>query len=287
MQLILFILIFPFLGLSENAQASQQSAITLSISKADLDEYQNFVKGRPAEEIDNFHGVYLREIVESILIQKALKLGGYDKPIKLQPVINYNHSLQLVSAGVIDISGISLWHYDAVKIDHDVYISRAIIEQGDYIVGFYTKANNNKALNASSLSEIQQLAAVSSRKWFTDWRTLRKLRVRTMLDTFPFANMVKAVHSGKGDFTLAPFSSNSDLSIEQDGFKLIPIPNIAMALNDSRHVTISNKHPESQLMLEALNKGLSQLNDDNKIHQALAQSGFYNTQTADWPVINL
>jgi len=57
-------------------------------------------------------------------------------------------------------------------------------------------------------------------------------------------------------------------------------------LNDSRHFVVSKKHPKGKETFIALQKGLTILRQRGTITKAFQDSGFFNQQVKNWPIIN-
>ena len=253
-----------------------------------LKDYNQFIKGKNLTSMNDFSGPgSRRDVVEVILIQQALFQGGFSDSIKLIPVGTYRREISLIKEGRAIMSATSLWLVDLNKNKDHMYISDPVIKQGEFEAGFYVTPENKTALNAKNLGDIRKLRAISNKQWVIDWKTLTSLNMsKKVFHTPVWESMVRMVKIGRADFLLAPFQSTSDLSLEAEGIKMIPIPNLKIGLQGSRHFGISKSHKNGKLIFEKFNQGLQKLHSQGIIHKAYSQSGFFNTRTQDWLKVN-
>lgn len=94
------------------------------------------------------------------------------------------------------------------------------------------------------------------------------------------------VDKGRGDFTLAPFQQTADLSLESNGVKLIPIPNLKIALAGNRSYVVSKNGIMGQEILPILNKGIRELQKKKIFEKAYRESGFFNPRVKKWKRVN-
>lgn len=96
--------------------------------------------------------------MEIILLQQALRRGGLNEPINfvVRP-LSYLRRIRLVKDGSFALWANTAWLNEAQPLEQDVYISKPVIERGEYIVGLYVHPSNTKALAARTLSDIQGL----------------------------------------------------------------------------------------------------------------------------------
>ncbi|MDE3271137.1 hypothetical protein [Pseudoalteromonas sp. G4] len=181
------------------------------------------------------------------------------------------------------MSADTLWLSDINAHPESLLASKAVINKGDYDVGLYTSKNNDKALKAQTTDDISRLTAISNRFWTADWHTINQLKPNKLAHIESFPNMKRLVKSEIADYTLLHFRvSESDLSYEE----MLPIPNIKAVLWDSRHYAISTHFPNHQRIAKAINAGLKQLHQQNKIETAYQSVGINHPLTADWKVLN-
>ncbi|WP_034641419.1 hypothetical protein [Chitinilyticum aquatile] len=268
-----------------------EDEITILTQQDVLNDYQKFLKGRDPLGITFFGGEHSRrDVVELVLVQQALKTGGNTRPVKLVTVNNtsdsYNRYLKEVSTGTAALGGNSVWLVDLKPLSDKVYISEPSIRQGEFNAGLYTIAGNKQALAAQDKAAVQKLSAVVADSWKPDIATLESIPIKNVLKTQSWDSMVGMVAKQRADVILAPFQPTPDLSFEAGGQKFLPIPNIKVGLQGSRHFFVSRSYPGSAQLAKALNSGLDSLRANGTIERAYKESGFFNANTTNWTKIN-
>jgi len=239
-------------------------------------DYQQFVADRDISLIDNFSGKNIRrDVVDMIIAQQALKLGGFNHRFSYAPgKVNFRNT-KMLQNGKLLISFDSYWKQDALPLSDKVYISNEVIRNGEYIAGIYTSPKNKKTLSIKNLSDLKELTAISTPKWKTDWHTLQELPIKKLTREDSWLSMVRMVNIQWVDFILMPFNSTQDRSFTMNKVHLIPVKNIGVVLKDSRHFVISKSHPKGHEAYLAINKGLKILRQRGAIVKAYQQAGFF------------
>jgi hypothetical protein len=274
-KLFIKILVLTLIFSSLSAQARKDSVL-IYIRDDVYEDYLEFVAGREIIDIDNFSGKNIRrDVVDMILAQQALKLGGFDYNFNYAPgKVNFRNT-KMLENGELLISFDSYWQQDAIPLADSVYITAAVIRNGEYIAGIYTSPKNSKTLAISKLSDLNGLSAVSTSKWRTDWQTLQNLPLQKLIQEDSWLSMVRMVNIQWVDFILMPFNSTPDKSFTMDKIHLIPVNGIGVILKDSRHFVISKKHPRGEEAFQAINKGLNIMRQQGTIVKAYEQAGFF------------
>ncbi len=239
-------------------------------------DYQQFVANRDISQINDFSGENIRrDVVDMIIAQQALKLGGFKHHFSYAPgKVNFRNT-KMLQNGQLLISFDSYWLQDALAIANKVYISDEVIRNGEYIAGIYTSPQNSKTLAINKLSDLAELTAVSTPKWRTDWKTLQQLSLKSLTRDDSWLSMVRMVDIQWIDFILMPFNSTPEQDFTMDKVHLVPVKNIGVVLKDSRHFVISKAHPKGQEAYLAINKGLKILRKQGAIVKAYQQAGFF------------
>lgn len=269
------LLILTLISISSNALARQHSVLIYIRDDVYID-YQKFVTDKDISSIDNFSGKNIRrDVVDMIIAQQALKLGGFSHSFSYAPgKVNFRNT-KMLQNGQLLISFDSYWQQDALPLADKVYISDPVIRNGEYIAGIYTSPKNTKTLAIKELSDLAELTAVSTPKWRTDWKTLQQLPIKSLTRDDSWLSMVRMVDIQWIDFILMPFNSTPDQSFVMNKVHLVPVKNIGVVLKDSRHFVISKKHPEGKEAYIAINKGLKILRQRGAIVKAYQQAGFF------------
>ncbi len=260
--------------------------IKILVTDRDLRQFHLLVGEREINGIRNYGGPHSnREAVELVLLHQALHAGGYDGEIELIPENNYSRIIRLIESGKATVAGTSVWSYD-LKDSDALWVTDAVIRNGEFAVGVYVRPDNHRALQARTLADYAELSAFSNRHWPVDWRTLEAMHPNRLYHINSMELMVKMVGAGRGDFMLAPFSNREDLAIVEKDAHLVPVPGVKVVLKDSRHWIISKDDPMGRQVFQALQSGLGQLRQKGLIEQAYRQSGFFNARVANWSIVN-
>jgi len=274
--LLHFIIIALLMQIFFYSANSQAEDILIYIRDDVYEDYLEFVDGRDILAIDHFSGQNIRrDVVDMIIAQQALKLGGFKHNFKYASgKVNFRNT-KMLELGKLLISFDSYWLTDARALTDKVYISLPVIRTGEYIAGIYTTPSNKAVLAINKLSDLQQFTAVSTPKWRTDWHTLQSLPLKELIKEDEWLSQARMVYLGWIDFMLMPFNSTSDQSFIMEKIHLVPVKNIAIQLNDSRHFVISSKHAYGKQALTAINLGLTILRNNKYIVRAYTEAGFF------------
>lgn len=270
-------LIFALLAICFSFTSKASAGEILIYIRDDVyEDYISFLAGRDVLSIESFSGKTIRrDVVDMIIAQQALKLGGFEHNFKYAAgKLNFRNT-RMLQQGRLLISFDSYWLSDAKALNGDVLISSAVIRKGEYVAGIYTHPNNQKTLAIRSQQDLSQRTAVSTPKWRTDWSTLQALPLKELVREDEWLSMARMVHLQWVDFMLMPFHSTPDKSFTLENMTLVPVPDVGVKLNDSRHFVISAKHPYGTKAFTAIEKGLAILRKQNKIVKAYQQAGFF------------
>ncbi|WNO08435.1 hypothetical protein [Teredinibacter sp. KSP-S5-2] len=259
--------------------------IDIVIAPDDEKDIASLLNGREYRTLTRYGGPSSRRnVVEIILFIQALELGGSTMKPRFVVEENYKRMLRIAGNGEAVAVGSSIWWSD---IDHNRFlISPPLLKNGESVVGLYTSPNNNQALRASSLEEIQELRAVSNQNWPADWALLQSLGVASLHHARNWHLMFDMVSKMRVDFMLSRFSDQDDLGIEYDQRKLVPIPGFAIVLPGSRHWVVSKSHAQGMDTFSTLIKGMALLNKQGRIRQAYFDSGFFTPKVKGWQLLN-
>ncbi|ATC93878.1 hypothetical protein [Pseudoalteromonas tunicata] len=286
--MIRYLILLSFVLLSTPVFAKKLPYIAQITIETDIYNYsQDFINGRPLLEITDYQGKNAqRDVVEFILIQQALLLGGLEIEFDFKQG-NYDaRNLRLLEKGLLLLSFDSMWLTQAQKIEQQVYISDPLIEKGEYVAGIFTGVNNLDAQKIASLGHLHQHSVVSSKDWIVDWQTLEQLQPKKLLHESDWISMAKMVSRGWVDVMLIPFNAEFPFVYQGEGYQLTVVPNVKVALNDSRHFLVSKQHPLGLEVYQALQKGLKILKARGQIRKAYQDAGFINPLVTRWQEIS-
>ena len=264
-----------------------QHTETITVERDILTLARQLIKDQPIASVTDFSAPQMqRDVVDFVMIQKALKLGGMDIKFDFRPGYYNARNLRALASGHLLISFDSVWLSQAQKMKDDVYISKAVIKKGDFWAGIFTSPNNKKALNVKTLEDFRQLSIVSSHIWAADWATLQTINPRKLSNEGNWLSMAKLVSIGWVDAMLVTFNKTEPFQYQSDEYHLVAVNGVKIKLDDSRHYCVSKNHPLGAQTFKALEKGLAILQSQNAITNAYHQVGFYNSKVANWKVLN-
>lgn len=250
-------------------------------------DYRMLLGQRDPLTLTQFRGMGTRrDVVELVLVQQALRLGGWREGIRPVEATAYSRILREIADGRALVSGTTAWRADLAPLGAEVYISRALIGPGQSVAGFYTVPGNVRALAARNLDEVRQLRAVSNRQWRADWEVLSRLGLQELYDVAAWPSMVAMLAAGRADVVLAPFQPGNTMQFKTGGVTLVPVPNIKVSLPGSRHFAVSLLAPQGHEAAQALDRGLALLQQRGVIRRAYEQAGFINPRVAGWTTLN-
>lgn len=273
--IILFLatLLAPF---NSNHSYAASNKILISIQDDVYIDYQKFVGDRDVLTIKDFSTkIIRRDVIDMIIAQQALKLGGFNLSFSYAPgKVNFRNT-KMLQTGQLLISFDSYWQQDAQAISDSVYISEVVIRNGEYIAGMYTSPKNTKMLAVKTLADLREFTSISTPRWRTDWQTLQSLPLKKLMQENSWLSMARMVDIQWIDFLLMPFNSTADQSFTLEKIHLVPVKSIGIILKDSRHFVISKAHPKGEQAYKAINKGLKILRKNGDIVKAYQQAGFF------------
>lgn len=278
--LLMLITVIPAVG------AANQT-IVAAVDEDIITDYQLFVGERDPLLINYFGGPGARrDVIELVLLQQALDLGGFKDKVTLRPENSYLRILKLVADGKVALSGALMWREDIKPYASHLFKTKAVVKEGEFIAGLYTRADNQLALQANTLEKISQLSAASNRHWNADVKTLAELGIKNIYFSTYWVQIVRMVVANRADVTLAPFQVNPDMKVMVDNLELVPIPGIKVALPGSRHWPVSKNHPKGEEIFAALVRGIEELERKNIIQRAYEECGFFHPQVTNWTLLN-
>lgn len=270
---------FLLLWLLQSCFSVLAKPLTIYIRDDVYQDYLAFLNGRDVLELTDFSGSFMRrDVADMVLLQQALKLGGFHNSFQYLPgKVNFRNT-KMLENGELLLSFDTYWLSDANKLSDKVYISSPIVKRGQYMAGIYTSPHNAKVFAITELGDLKQLTAVSTPKWHTDWSTLSALPLKELIREDEWLSQARMVHMQWVDFMLMPFYPSPDGSFVLEQIKLQLVPGLAVLLDDSRHFVISKQHPQGKQAYIALNKGLALLEQQGRIEQLYSQAGFFIDQ---------
>ncbi|AOT09321.1 hypothetical protein [Pseudoalteromonas luteoviolacea] len=283
-------LIWVWLSLcSGSLSAHNQLVVDIMSSENFSQRYTEFLNGRSPLDVKSFYpttkGSHI-EIIEMVLLQQALFLGGETREVVFnpKPSVNIIEFSDMISGESLVLAR-SVWHEDIINYRGSLYVSDAVVEFGQYEAGLYV-TKRNVALQNLPQEQLEQLTVVANPRWRVDWRALNNTDINIVSFIGPWETMLNMVETEVVDAMLINFSVSQDLLLNFEGREYVPIQNIKMMLPDSRHFIVSKNHPQGEMIFAALNRGLKILRAQGVLDKALQQSGFISHLVEDWRYVN-
>lgn len=276
---LLLFAITPLLS-SQNAAES----IRISLAPEDKIKYLHFMEGRNIEDRISYTSPDLDSspVIDMILINKALTLGGLSYTVSIVEVPNTERERAMVLEGIIDITGTSEWGWWADENEGAVYKSDVIVPDGFFEKGLYTTKDKAATLSITTVKDLSVYTCVSNENWKVDWKTLSVLGFKSLQSAPTIDAMFRMVTVGRADLTVQSFSGLPDLSITSGLVTLYPIRGWKVLLSGSRHYVVSKASPHGALIFAALQKGIALMRKSGEIDRALREAGFINQGVRDW-----
>ncbi|AZZ99070.1 hypothetical protein [Pseudoalteromonas sp. R3] len=282
-------LVLLLLVVSQCAKAHNPLIVDIISSENFSQRYQAFLQGRSVLDVTDFRpttqGSHI-EIIEMVLLQQALFLGGETREVIFnpKPSVNILEFTDMI-AGESLILARTVWHEDVINYRGSVYVSDPVVKFGEYEAGIYV-AKRNQALHQTTRDGLEQLTLVANPRWRVDWHALTNSKMNLVSFIGPWESMLNMVETDIVDGMLVNFSVSESLQLVFEGRDYVPIEGVKMVLPDSRHFIVSKRHPEGAQIFAALNRGLKELRRRGVIRKALTESGFINRKVQNWSVIN-
>jgi hypothetical protein len=267
--------------------ANASATIVAAVNEDIIVDYQLFVGERDPLLIDYFGGPGARrDVIEIVLLQQALDLGGFKGKVTLRPENSYLRILKLVHDGQVALAGALMWRRDILPYSTHLFKTKALVKDGEFIAGLYTRPDNQFALQANTPEKVRRLSAASNYHWGADLATLADLGISKIQFSTYWVQIVRMVMAKRADFTLAPFQVNPEMKVIVGNSELVPIPGVKVALPGSRHWAVSKHHPQGEAIFTALVRGIELLEQQNIIQRAYEECGFFHPQVKNWLLLN-
>lgn len=258
--------------------------IRTPITESEKQKLDAFIAGRSITSIRDYRSVQLDSIapLEHFLFRKAVLLGGLDARFEDFIVPTSARARESLRGGTALAGGTAQWHVYFPAVQDKVLESDEVIKRGWYEKGLYTTRLRLPDYPIKTDRDLSKYVVVTSKTWEVDWATLNTMSFASVHSAPTRATQFKMIAGGHGDFTLQDFSSRADLSIEEQGITLFPVPGVKIALSGTRHFWVYKDNPASSAVFEALQRGLRLLHQQGEIKRALTESGIRNAAVESW-----
>ena len=234
-------------------------------------------------------GRYDRTAVEMVIVVRALRLGGIDRPISFIDTSNSRRAVEEVICGEADLTGQQLDTsvLNAWQHIEDLYLSDPVTPVGEFHKLFYCLPENKKVLSARSVEELNRVGrGIIGTDWDNDRQILNDMGITNLVDAPTFPCMIKMIQAGRADWIPMEASNQPGLERIMGGQRFVPVPGIRFSLIESRHFMVSRAIPDGEAIFNALQAGLRELRRQGFINAILAATGFNATDRLGWKTLN-
>ncbi|WP_338667433.1 hypothetical protein [Pseudodesulfovibrio methanolicus] len=234
-------------------------------------------------------GRYDRTAVEMVIVVRALRLGGLDRPIAFVKASNARRAVEEVLCGNAVMTGQQL---DASVLNDwqdikDLYLSDPVTPVSEFHKLFYCLPENKKVLAARSVEELNRAGrGIIGTVWENDRRILNDMGITNLTQAPTFPSLIKMILAGRADWIPMEASNQPGMERIMEGRRFVPVPGIRFSLIESRHFMVSRSAPDGEEIFTALQKGLRQLRRQGFIRAMLDATGFHETDRLGWQTLN-
>jgi hypothetical protein len=263
------------------ATAEAKVHVKIAANSLIVESFNKWTAETPWDQIKSFNNANAnRPTVDLVLELQALKAGGLDFDFELVPTPNYERAKLEVVQGSAQLAAETIWDNEIAENAATLLKTDPVIRNGEFEKGIYVLPTNEKILKITSLEELRGFVGVVVSNWGLDVKALEGIKPKGIEKAPKAENVFLMIQKQRADFTLQEFSSTPDMSVENSGVKLVPVPNCKVALAGSRSWVVSKAAPKE--IFDALQKGVAALRNEGRFTQAFKDCGFFHPKTLDW-----
>lgn len=274
----LIIVLWLFCLLLAHPLKAERVNVTIAVSPHIQETYQLWTRQQDCWRVESYSAEHSsRGALELILLCKALYLSGIDFKFEFYPSPNYTRSLYLADRRQVHLPGETIWRDE---IDESKYhVTAPMIDVGEMKKGIFTIPGHPLLTSPSTAKDLRNKIGISLKHWHHDWQVLNQLTKLTMSAPSSLA-VHKMIGKGRADFTLGEFNPQMEIELEQ--IKLVPVPNMYVSLQQSRHFIVRKGLRNSERFFHAINAGIAKLKQNGEIKKAYQKAGFYPAIIGSW-----
>ena len=261
--------------------------LKIAVSSLIADSLTKWTSQTHVRDIDRYDSPYAnRPTVDLVLQLQALYASGLDFDYELNVQPNHGRAMIEVVQGYADLTGETVWDSEIAEKHESLLKSETIIRSGEFEKGIYALPGNDRVRNMASPAALREFVGATVFNWFLDIKALENMGARRIERASKIENVFQTIQQGRADFTLLEFASSPDLAVENNGVRLLPVPNFKVALPGSRSWIISKSSRHAQRLADAFRDGIRVLRDEGRIERAFRESGFFNVKVARWKFVS-
>lgn len=218
-----------------------------------------------------------RLTMDIMVICNAVKKSGFADGLKLIPYPNVARGLRQSIDGQTHMVAQTLFKADHLQEKH-VIVSKPVIRNNEFQVGFFTTRNRHEILKARNLEDFRKLKAVTVSSWKTDHNALLALGIEKIVFLPKRSLIARFIHNRRADFTL---SYLKEPILTRLGGQLVRIPNVKLSFEESRSFLIPEANAD---LAEIINNYISQLRaqQPDALREAYIHAGFITEEYEHW-----
>lgn len=271
-----------YLFCSQTINANEQATtVSIAVSEKMLSVFNEWRSNKKCWDITDFTAAHSnRSAAELVMLCRALYLGGIKFKLDIHQTQNYSQSLLLAQQKKVHIAGETVWK-DQADFSR-FYISPPMLTIGEVEKGIYTLKTHPMMELVKNAQDLTNYRGITINSWHHDWNILRQLTGNMVRAPSP-DSIHKMIKHDQADFTLGEFNHN--MSISFGDTYLFPIPNIKIAVNQSRHFIVRKGMNNSEKIISAINKGLLKMRAQGIIRNTYIKTGFISSKATNWKVL--
>ncbi len=265
------------------ASASDKVALRIAVSTLVAESLKKWTCDVPLASIERFdHPSANRPTVDLVLQLQALAAGGLDFDYEIHPHANHGRAVIEVQQGYADLTAETVWDSEIARQNEGLLSSQCVIRDGEFEKGLYVLPGNARLLHANLPDALPEFVGATVFNWPVDLQLLENMGLKRIEKASKAENLFQLIQAGRADFALLEFASTPDMSVENGGVKLVPIPECKVSLPGGRSWIVSRRSPHAAAIVSSLNAGLAALRAEGRIERAFRECGFFHRKVARW-----
>ncbi|WP_157447358.1 hypothetical protein [Catenovulum agarivorans] len=260
---------------------SNSLTIDIAVNSDQQQKYLQLVQQQNCQTVNHYsHPAAYRLSLELLIICKALTYSQLDFNFKFFDIPNYARALKEAERGNVVMSATTVWQDDMDTTSF--HVTSAVFQPGQFIKGLFTTPEYKQQIelklaglpHAHServiLHTLRNYHVLSSRQWWHDWAMLEKLELPAV-NASQDNTLCLMLTAGRAQLFIGELVmvGPEQTSVPCESVNLAPIEGIKFVFPISRHFAVSKQHPYGQLVFNALQKGLAQLQQQGEIELML------------------
>ncbi len=279
--------LYSFLCLSFIASAAPPITVKVAVTQRLTNLYQSVLK-QDKKTIIEFTVMDLKETTNGftslVILKQALNKVGLTTKFEFVISPTYKRSLLLVQSGdaLLTLSTLREGYTPPETLKSSV-----LIGSQDMVRGIYGLKSNHALMKVQTLGELKKLSAVTNLAWGGDINALRAIEPAKFDLVSSLSSIFMRIAYRNTDFTLLDLPIGTpEFQRQYKGVILIPVPGLLINTNTTRHFLISKRHPDSQTVYQALEKGLKIMREQGLIKRYYQQVKKFPSDLPSWKILN-